>query len=190
MILPITLPPKPSPGSPALPPVLTRLGSSELILLELQGELDVSGDKHGQLVGRLTIDDDAIDGKVRSVHYLLCHRHFPLTSDPFSFFLKGKPTLRIGHHLLEGKIVSLPKPLAVLQRICAPPPPPPINSRDNDGDGDGDDIQHGDNSGDSTKDDSKLTPAATSYAIRTLIRKKVVFSKRPTPIVGLSAKIT
>jgi chromosome transmission fidelity protein 8 len=94
---------------------------------------------------------------------------------------------------LEGKIVSLPKPLAVLQRICAPPPPPPpppINSHDNDSDGDDDDIQHDDNGGDSTKDDNKTTPAATSYAIRTLIRKKIVFSKRPTPIVGLSAKIT
>ena len=66
MILPLTLPVKPSPGSPALPSALARLGSSELFLLELQGELEVSGDKHGQLVGRLTIDDDDDDdGKVR-----------------------------------------------------------------------------------------------------------------------------
>ena len=65
MILPLTLPVKPSPASPALPSALARLGSSELFLLELQGELEVSGDKHGQLVGRLTIDDDDDDGKVR-----------------------------------------------------------------------------------------------------------------------------
>ena len=187
MILPITLPLKSSSGSTALPPVLTRLGSSELFLLELQGELDVSGDKHGQLVGRLTIDDDAIDGKVRALSFTL--PLFPLRSAPhFSYFFKGKPTLRIGHHLLEGKIVSLPKPLAVLQRICAPPPL--INSHDNECDGNGDDVQHDDNGGDSTKDDNKTAPVATSYAIRTLIRKKIVFSKRPTPIVGLSAKIT
>jgi chromosome transmission fidelity protein 8 len=64
MILPITHPSKSPPNGPALPPVLARLGSSELVLLELQGELDVSGDKHGQLVGRLTIDDD---GKVRAL---------------------------------------------------------------------------------------------------------------------------
>jgi chromosome transmission fidelity protein 8 len=97
-----------------------------------------------------------------------------------AFAFKGKPTLRIGHHLLEGKIVSLPKPLAVLQRVCAPPPP--LNSHDEDADADAqaDDTQHGSN-GDTT---------TTSYAIRTLIRKKIVFSKRPTPIVGLSAKIT
>ena len=86
MILPITLPPKSSSGSTALPPVLTRLGSSELFLLELQGELDVSGDKHGQLVGRLTIDDDAIDGKVRALSFTLLHfppdirSHFPFLS--------------------------------------------------------------------------------------------------------------
>lgn len=66
MILPLTLPSKPSPGAPALPSALARLGSSELFLLELQGELEVSGDKPGQLVGRLTIDDD---GKVRPHRY-------------------------------------------------------------------------------------------------------------------------
>jgi hypothetical protein len=63
MILPLTLPHKPSPNSPVLPPIFAHLGSSELFLLELQGDLEVSGDKHGQLVGRLTIDED---GKVRA----------------------------------------------------------------------------------------------------------------------------
>jgi len=159
MILPLTLPSKPTPGGPALPSALARLGSSELFLLELQGELDVSGDKHGQLVGRLTIEDDG----------------------------KGKPTLRIGHHLLEGKIVSLPKPLAVLQRVRAPPSSPMLEG-DSDGDGDGD-MQHADDCG--AREDKSMQAAlttTTSYAIRTLIRKKIVFSRRPTPIVGLSAK--
>jgi len=68
MIIPLTLtlPPKSSPNGaePALPSALARLGSSEFFLLELQGELEVSGDKHGQLVGRLTIDDTN-DSKVR-----------------------------------------------------------------------------------------------------------------------------
>jgi len=178
MIIPLTLPPRSSPNGAerALPSALTRLGSSEFFLLELQGELEVSGDKHGQLVGRLMIDD---------------------TSDG-----KGKPTLRIGHHLLEGKIVSLPKPLAILQRTCAPPPPPPPPHKmpdengDIDGDGDVDMMGHAvDNcETDEIKDGNESTPpplttaTATSYAIRTLIRKKIVFSKRPTPIVGLSAK--
>ena len=46
-----------------------------------------------------------------------------------------------------------------------------------------------------TKDDNKSTPpaataTATSYTIRTLVRKKIIFSKRPTPMVGLSAMTT
>ena len=67
MIIPLTLPPKSSPNGaePAsLPSALAQLGSSEFFLLELQGVLEVTGDKHGQLVGRLTIDDTN-DGKVR-----------------------------------------------------------------------------------------------------------------------------
>jgi len=157
MIIPLTHPPKSSPDdlAPALPSALARLGSSELCLLELQGKLEVSGDKHGQLVGRLTIDDDMIDGK-------------------------GKPTLRIGHHLLEGKIVNLPKPLAILQRTS------PQSRNMSDGDGNAG-VQCLDNR--DTKGGNKSPPpAATSYAIRTVVRKKIVFSRRPTPMVGLSAK--
>lgn len=102
--------------------------------------------------------------------------------------------LRIGHHLLEGKIVSLPKPLAVLQRVCEPSPP--TLGGDPDGDGDGDvDMQHVDDC-DAAEDKSMpaaamatttMTMTTTSYAIRTLIRKKIVFARRPTPMVGLSA---
>ena len=66
MIIPLTTSPKSSPNGtqPSLPSALAQLGSSEFFLLELQGELEVSGDKHGQLVGRLAIDDSN-DGKVR-----------------------------------------------------------------------------------------------------------------------------
>lgn len=176
MIIPLTLPPKSSPNGaePALLSALARLGSSEFFLLELQGELEVSGDKHGQLVGRLTIDD---------------------TNDG-----KGKPTLRIGHHLLEGKIVNLPKPLAILRRTYVVPPsapPPPINSYvktpDKNGDIDGDvNMRYSDNCEikDGNNEPTPSAATATSYAIHTLVRKKIIFSKRPTPIVGLSAKTT
>ena len=60
MILPLTLPSASSSSTTTrtLPPALAQIGSSEFFLLELQGELEVSGDKSGQLVGRLTIDDD------------------------------------------------------------------------------------------------------------------------------------
>jgi hypothetical protein len=39
-------------------------------------------------------------------------------------------------------------------------------------------------------DDTSSSATATSYTICALVRKKLVFSKRPTPIVGLSAKTT
>ncbi|KAH9041622.1 Ctf8-domain-containing protein [Lactarius pseudohatsudake] len=142
MIVPLTLSSGPSAGARTLPPALAQLGSSELFLLELQGGLEVSGDKRGQLVGHLTIDDSG----------------------------KGKPTLRIGYHLLEGTIVSLAKPLAVLQRV--------MHCGDDGGEGLG-----------APGEGTASTAAATSYTIRTLVRKKIVFSKRPTPIVGASAKI-
>jgi len=94
---------------------------------------------------------------------------------------------------LEGKIVSLPKPLAVLQRVKAASPNPRLPNGEGDAeDGDGDidvDMREQSEVRDSGSDNSIL-PAATSYAMRTLIRKKIVFSKRPTPIVGLSAKIS
>jgi chromosome transmission fidelity protein 8 len=97
---------------------------------------------------------------------------------------------------LEGKIVSLPKPLAVLQRVCAPSSSSsPVLEGDSGGDGDVD-MQHGDDDCGAREDKSTqaavtttmTTTSSSSYAIRTLIRKKIVFSKRPTPIVGLSAE--
>jgi chromosome transmission fidelity protein 8 len=190
MIISLTLPQKSSPNGtdPALPSALARLGSSEFFLLELQGELEVSGDKYGQLVGRLTIDDTN-DGKVCRMSYGLLHCTAAIIAPDICLLwhFKGKPTLRIGHHLLEGKIANLPKPLAILQRCTS------TNSHempDENGDIHGDDdvdMGHSDDKG------NKSTPpavTATSYAIRTLVRKKIIFSKRPTPMVGQSAKTT
>jgi chromosome transmission fidelity protein 8 len=67
MILPLTLPSASSSSTTTatLPPALAQLGSSEFFLLELQGDLEVCGDKSGQPIGRLTIDD--YPGNVRPV---------------------------------------------------------------------------------------------------------------------------
>ncbi len=106
--------------------------------------------------------------------------------------LQGKPTLRIGHHLLEGTIVSLAKPLAILQRVPTPrspmPPPPQPDAIDVSMHCDDDDGGGGGGGGEGVGVPADSTVAG-SYAIRTLVRKKIVFSKRPTPIVGASAKI-
>ncbi|THH15332.1 hypothetical protein EW146_g5117 [Bondarzewia mesenterica] len=123
MIIPITLP-SPSSNNPNFPPTVAKLGSSELVLIELQGDLETSGDPAGQTIGTLCISPDN----------------------------KTKPTLRIGHNLLEGKIITLPKPLAVLHRSSPPSSPSSFTS--------------------------------TSYAIAAVIRTKLVFAKRPMPIVG------
>ncbi|KAG8869782.1 hypothetical protein FRC20_000853 [Serendipita sp. 405] len=107
------------PPDHSLPPSLASIGSNELVLLEFQGSIETEGDYTGEIIGNLDMT------------------------------IESKPTLRIGHHLLEGKIASLPKPLAVMRRT------------------------------DSTSDSE--TPY--SFDIVAIIRKKIIFSKRPTPIV-------
>jgi hypothetical protein len=75
MILPLILPSASSSSTTTgtLPHALAQFGSSEFFLLELQGELEVSGDKAGQLVGRLTIDDDSSKVRPGSLHALGSH---------------------------------------------------------------------------------------------------------------------
>ena len=78
----------------------------------------------------------------------------------------------------------MPRPLAVLQRVYVPSPP----TLEEDPDPDAMQHSHSDER-DAGEDESILVAAAmTTYAIPALIRKKITFSKRPTPIVGLSAK--
>ncbi|KAJ7865642.1 hypothetical protein B0H14DRAFT_2734118, partial [Mycena olivaceomarginata] len=87
MIIPINFPVA-STSTSKLPPALATISHDELVLIELQGNFEVEctndRERDGKLVGRLSIDDAA-----------------------------KRPTLMIGHHLLEGKVTQLPKPLAV-----------------------------------------------------------------------------
>ncbi|KAL7422367.1 hypothetical protein Q5752_003013 [Cryptotrichosporon argae] len=76
------------PSHPALPPPLVQLGG-DIVLVELQGQLECEGDQAGGVVGILGFDRP------------------------------DKPTLHLGaHHLLHGKIVTLPKPYAVIRRAA------------------------------------------------------------------------
>jgi hypothetical protein len=58
MLIPITR--KPSESLYKLPPQLAKLGNDEIVLIELQGSLDVEGTPDGQLVGTLEIDPKTV----------------------------------------------------------------------------------------------------------------------------------
>ena len=45
---------------PRLPPQLIQFGTEGLVLVELQGALEVEGNKDGQLVGKLRVDPDLV----------------------------------------------------------------------------------------------------------------------------------
>ncbi|TBU51931.1 Ctf8-domain-containing protein [Dichomitus squalens] len=145
MLIPINidLPGPSTPRRPNLPPQLIQFGTDELILIELQGSLEVEGNRDGQLVGKLRVD------------------------------AVTKPTLVIGHHLLEGKMVSLNKPLAVLHRHDAR-------------------ASHDGADEDASMDvDGPLKGGeAKSWDMIAIVKRKMVFSKRPMPIASSTKGIT
>ncbi|KAF8628020.1 hypothetical protein AX15_004137 [Amanita polypyramis BW_CC] len=126
MIIPITVP-SPSLNNPKLPPPLAKISHDEFVLIELQGSLNVECSDAADRNGQL-VGDLKID--------------------------ENKPTLTIGHHLLEGKIVTLQKPLAILRR-----------SEIEDSDG-----------------NVSNTPMDKQWSITALVKRKIVFSKRPMPV--------
>ena len=150
MIVPIAVTP-PNAFSPKLPPCVVTLGHDELFLIELQGTLDVQCPeytaKDGQLIGTLNTADMV---RTRSHTY-------KATSSLFCF--KNKPTLVIGHHLLEGKVVNLPKPLGVLHKHVRNP-------------GSSSEAPH----------DSEGEDKQVRWDVTAVVRKKMVFSKRPMPV--------
>jgi chromosome transmission fidelity protein 8 len=144
MIIPINLSPPTHRLPVPLQPALAKLGSNEVVLIELQGWLDfVEGEKHDGLIGTLNMENVGSLG-------------FTLSSGPKSqpdFTRQDKPILKIGHHHLEGKLVSLSKPLAVLAREKA------------------------------GKNDAEGGAGSTRYDILTIVKRKIAFSNRPIPIV-------
>jgi hypothetical protein len=75
-----------------------------------------------------------------------------------------KPTLTIGHHLLEGKVAALPKPLAVLRRVVDAEPRPDAMDCDDDA--------------------SQKETSAVAWDAIAIVKRKIIFSNRPMPIVG------
>lgn len=121
MIIPVRLPSQVPSPTTPLHPILATIASNETAIIEFQGSIETEGEYSGQSIASLDMS------------------------------IPAKPTLRIGHHLLEGKIVSLPKPMAVLKTVPNP-------------------------------EEGASSPIA--FDITAIIRKKIVFSKRPSPMVG------
>ena len=98
--------------------------------------------------------------------------------------VQTRPSLLIGNHLLESKIAALPKPYAVLVRNRA------STQRGADLNADADAIQV-DSDADAAQpvlDDA--APAGSGevssprWAICGIVKKKIVFSKRPMPVMA------
>ncbi|ESK95320.1 hypothetical protein Moror_3919 [Moniliophthora roreri MCA 2997] len=150
-------------GNPKLPSTLAKISHNEVILLEFQGQLEVEtvtsdrNERNGKLVGVLSIDNDM-----------------------------KRPTLRIGYHHLEGKVTTLSKPLAVLHRhrssmtqrrvLHTTTADEPEGKDRND-----DDVEMEDEVGDT---DDTQGSVSVSWDAVAIIKQKIVFSKRPMPIVG------
>lgn len=138
-----------------LPPQLVQFGTDEVVLVELQGSLEVEGNLNGQYVGKLTVDGEKVSSCLFAVASVWCRPP------------QKKSTLRIGHHLLEGKLVNLPKPLAVMHR--------PSNSLDPPED---DPMDYGDEGPEHARQPPR-------WDIVAVVKRKMVFAKRPMPMVGV-----
>jgi len=143
MLIPITVTSESSSlSNPKLPSGLAKISHDEVVLVELQGSLEVEcnnpSERNGRLVGKLKMDDST-----------------------------GKPSLLIGHHLLEGTIAALPKPFAVILRTGNPGP-----DLGNDAMVIGSPADPGDHS------------VSSKWSVVGIVKKKIVFSKRPMPVMG------
>jgi chromosome transmission fidelity protein 8 len=76
------------------------------------------------------------------------------------FIFKNSPVLIIGHHVVYGKIVTLEKPIVVLKR-----------------------MRKADQMEIEWENGTNGSAIQTQYIVQSIVRKKILFNKRPRPIV-------
>lgn len=84
------------------------------------------------------------------------------------FDVKAKPTLVIGNHKLEGKVVPEPKPLLVLRKISLA--------------GHSDGVARG-SPGEHQRHDEKASQPRVRYSVVGKITSKTIFKTRPKPLI-------
>jgi len=86
--------------------------------------------------------------------------------------------LLIGHHLLEGKVAAIPKPLAIMHRTNADTGKASLGAPD---DEESMDLDTQNTSSSHPHSESNVPPR---WTIVGLVKKKIIFSKRPMPVIN------
>ncbi|KDR20324.1 Chromosome transmission fidelity protein 8-like protein, partial [Zootermopsis nevadensis] len=78
---------------------------------------------------------------------------------------KGKPVLIIGHHILHGEVITMDKPFAILEQ-----------------------KQNPESEGSETFEPS-VVQNTVEFHVKAIVKKKLIFSDRPKPIIANVPKI-
>lgn len=143
------------------PGVRLGLRAAEWAIIELQGSLSVIGD-----TSALTVRSSVDEQEAGTEEPKLDGQDLGMLT-----FENGQPVLEIGAHRLEGKIVPIKKPFAVLHR------------REGGGDDDMDDGK-GEGAAEGCLGADADVDADATFDVRGIVRHKLLFKTRPKPLIN------